>query len=172
MFTDRSLPSEFLDRLKSLEQSYLAENDPVRQSGFGGGTQRWRTEREPILNAVKGDGDFLDVGCANGYLLECLMQWSNQRGITLTPFGLDISPKLVSLARNRLPKYKSNFFVGNAWSWQPPRRFRYVYSVYDCVPDEFLEEYSHRLLARVVEPGGRLILGAYAAGRALSRPST
>jgi SAM-dependent methyltransferase len=164
MFTNRSLPSEFLDQLKSLEQSCLAENDPVRQSGFGGGSRRWRAEREPILNAIESNADLLDIGCANGYLLECLITWARERRITLTPFGLDISPKLIELARNRLTEYKSNFFVGNAWDWGPPRSFQYVYTVYDCVPAGFLEEYIYRLLARAVEPGGRLIVGAYGSG--------
>jgi hypothetical protein len=31
-------------------------------------------EREPILTAIDSGGDILDIGCANGYLLECLMR--------------------------------------------------------------------------------------------------
>jgi SAM-dependent methyltransferase len=161
VFTDRTLPDSFLQRLKELETSYLAETDPIRQSGFGGGPGRWRDERRPILDAVTGDGDLLDIGCANGYLLECLMKWGRERGLTLTPFGLDWSEKLISLTRKRLPRYDSHFFVGNAWDWQPDRKFQYVYSVFDCVPEEYLEEFLHRLLCRVVSPGGRLIIGAY-----------
>lgn len=161
MFTDRTLPDSFLQRLKELETSYLAETDPIRQSGFGGGPDRWRDERQPILDAVTGDGDLLDIGCANGYLLECLVQWGRDRGLALTPFGLDWSERLISLARKRLPRYDSHFLVGNAWDWQPERKFQYVYSVFDCVPEEYLEEYLHRLLRRVVSPGGRLIIGAY-----------
>ncbi len=64
-----SLPPEFLMELKKLEESYLAETDPIRQSGFIRGQARWRRERRFILNAVGGDGDFLDVGRANGYLV-------------------------------------------------------------------------------------------------------
>jgi hypothetical protein len=36
-----------------------------------------------------------------------------------------------------------------------------VYTLYDCVPRDYLEEYVERLLERVVASGGRLILGAY-----------
>ncbi len=161
MFTARELPESFLKHVKSLEESYLSESDPIRQSGFGGGPHRWRQERKSILKAVVEDGDILDIGCANGHLLECLMKWAGEDGITLTPFGLDISERLVELARKRLPRYASHFFVGNAWNWLPPRRFKYVYSVYDCVPRDYLEEYTHRLLQRVVSWDGRLILGAY-----------
>ena len=161
MKTRRRLPPSFLLELEALESAYLAEDDPIRQSGFGGGPQRWRAEREPILDAIETDGDLLDVGCANGLLLECLVNWGHQRGLALTPYGLDQGARLVELAHKRLPDNASNLFVGNAWDWQPPRRFRYVYTLYDCVPIDYLQEYIERLLGRAVAPGGRLIVGAY-----------
>jgi SAM-dependent methyltransferase len=161
MLTDRKLPSDFINHLEALEESYLEEKDPIRQSGFAGGEKRWREEREPILKAVETDGDFLDIGCANGFLLECLVEWAGERGIVLTPYGLDLGIGLIKLARKRLPEYSSNFYSGNAWDWKPPRKFRYVYTLYDCVPVDFLEEYIHRILRRMVCEGGRLIVGAY-----------
>jgi 2-polyprenyl-3-methyl-5-hydroxy-6-metoxy-1,4-benzoquinol methylase len=117
------LPAAFLDRLRALEGSYLRETDPVRQSGFGGGHERWRTERELVLDAVRGDGDFLDIGCANGYLLECLVTWGQERHVRLTPYGVDCGFQLIALAKQRLPQYASHFWVANAWEWTPPRRF-------------------------------------------------
>jgi SAM-dependent methyltransferase len=161
MSTEARLPDSFLRELAALEAAYLTETDPIRQSGFGGGPARWRAEREPMLNAVDADGDFLDIGCANGYLLECLMAWSQERGITLTPFGLDQGARLIALARQRFPAFADHFFVGNAWDWNPPRQFRYVYTLYDCVPEEYLGAYLGRVQRRVVMPGGRLIVGAY-----------
>lgn len=161
MFTDRKLPSDFLKHLKALEKSYLAEKDPIRQCGFAGGPERWRQEREPILNAVETDGDLLDIGCANGFLLECLVEWAGQRSIVLTPYGLDQGIRLIELAKKRLPEYSSNLYTGDAWDWKPPRKFRYVYTLYDCVPPDFLEEYIRRMLLRMVCEGGRLIVGAY-----------
>ena len=53
------------------------------------------------------------------------------------------------------------FWVPAAWDWEPRRQFRYVYSLYDCVPEDYLAEYVQRLLDRTVAPGGRLIVGAY-----------
>jgi len=135
------------------------------QSGFGGGPERWRNEREVILEAVDSDGDFLDIGCANGHLLECLCQWAQTKGIALTPFGIDYGPRLVELARQRLPQHANNFWVADAWDSQPPRRFRYVYSLYDNVPQVLLGEFVGRLAARCVEPGGTLIIGAYGSRR-------
>jgi SAM-dependent methyltransferase len=156
-----SFPAEYLAQIRSLEPLYLETDDPIRQSGFGGRAERWRAEREPILDAVEGDGDLLDIGCANGYLLECLVAWAAERGVVLTPYGLDIGPRLIAEARRRLPGFAANFHVGNGWDWQPERRFRYVYTLSDCVPPELLRSYAERLLERVVEPGGRLIVGAY-----------
>jgi len=161
MFSNRVLPKEFIKQIRELEKSYMTEVDPIRQSGFGGGEQRWRTEREPILEAVDSDGDFLDVGCANGYLLECLINWAAERGFRLVPFGLDLGEDLIGLARKRHSEHAGNFFIGNAWEWIPPRKFKYVYSLYDCVPNVYLEEYIGRLLKNIVSENGRLILGAY-----------
>ena len=155
------LPAEHMEHVRSLQHFYLQHDDPIRQSGFGGGAERWRAEREPILNAIKGDGALLDIGCANGYLLESLVAWGAERGLTLTPFGVDIGEQLIDLARTRLPQYAANFFVGNGWEWQSPRQFRYVYALYDCVPLAYLADYARRLLSDVVAPGGRLIVGAY-----------
>lgn len=161
MTTDDMLPQSFLDELKALESSYLTEEDPIRQSGFGGGPRRWREEREPILEAIEADGDLLDVGCANGYLLECLVAWGRERGVEITPHGLDQGARLIELAKERLPDFAPNFHVGNAWDWLPPREYRFVYTLYDCVPREYLPECLHRIMRRMVAPGGRLILGAY-----------
>jgi hypothetical protein len=155
------LPPDFVARARALEASYLRSGDPIRRSGFGGGAERWRAEREPVLEAIDGDGDLLDVGCANGYLLECLVAWGVERGLALTPFGVDIGPALIGEAKRRMPEYARHFWVGNGWDWRPPRRFRYVYTLYDNVPEDLLAPYAQRLLEYVVEPGGRLIVGAY-----------
>ncbi len=155
------LPESYLEIIKALEVSYLENDDPILQSGFGGGPERWRAEREPILNAIESDGDLLDIGCANGYLLECLMEWGAERGIELIPHGLDVGSRLVDLARNRLPEFADNFHVGNAWDWEPPRQYRFVYSLYDNVPTDYLDRYVAHVIDRMVELGGRLILGAY-----------
>jgi len=155
------LPYAFLSKLQALEKAYLHHSDPAEQSGFYGGSERWRTEREPILEAISADGELLDTGCANGYLLECLVAWGRERGVSLIPYGLDQGARLIELARRHQPHLADHFFTGNAWDWEPPQRFRYVYTLVDQVPLEYLEPYLHRLLARMVAPGGRLIVGDY-----------
>ncbi|MGH8873833.1 MAG: hypothetical protein ACRDVM_01075 [Acidimicrobiia bacterium] len=59
-------PRSFLAEMRALEDAYLRTDDPIAQSGVGGGPPRWRAEREPLLDGVAGNGDLLDVGCANG----------------------------------------------------------------------------------------------------------
>ncbi len=155
------LPPAFLQELAALEDAYLRRSDPVEQSGFGGGPARWRAEREPILDAIPTDGDLLDVGCANGYLLECLVRWGEERGLNLTPYGLDQGSRLVELARQRFPECPDHFFVGNAWDWQPARRFQYVYVLLDVVPDDHAPQLLTRVFEEFLVPGGRLVVGDY-----------
>ncbi len=104
-----SLPPELLSRLRQLEQVYLTSEDPIRQSGFGGGAERWRREREPILEAFQKGGDVLDTCCANGYLLESLRNWGRVRGLEIIPFGIDQGAKLIELARKRFPQFADHF---------------------------------------------------------------
>lgn len=159
---DCDMPQAFLARLHHLEDLYLTSDDPIRQSGFGGGEERWRREREPILDAVSHPGgEIIDVCCANGYLLECLVEWGQDRGLNMTPFGIDIGARLVAVARKRLPQFAGNLCVANAWDWMPPRPYQYVYALWDCVPEGYLPEFIHRLMCRYVAIRGRLILGAY-----------
>ena len=40
-FETRTLPLIFLQDLWALEAAYLKEDDPIRQSGFRGGADRW-----------------------------------------------------------------------------------------------------------------------------------
>lgn len=42
------------------------------------------------------DGSFLDVGCANGHLLESMVAWCAGRGLRLEPYGIDLSAGLVA----------------------------------------------------------------------------
>ncbi|MEM7244369.1 MAG: class I SAM-dependent methyltransferase [Acidobacteriota bacterium] len=158
---DAPLPAEFLRRARALADAYLSSDDPHRQCGFGGGSSRWRAEREPLLDAIDEDGDFLDLGCANGLLLESVVEWGTHRGVTLTPHGLDLSAELIALARRRLPAHADSLHVGDAWSWSPVRRVRWVYALSDLVPSTHLGELVNRLALEVVAPGGRLILGSY-----------
>jgi SAM-dependent methyltransferase len=104
---DESLSLWFANNKTILETAYLSGIHPWQQSGVGLRTPRnaydWEILRRPIADCLSHDGTFLDIGCANGYLLECILRWTQERGLHITPYGLDISEKLAELARERLP---------------------------------------------------------------------
>ena len=142
-----------------LAEFYLADpSNPYQQSGRSSGGARWVETRRCIADAVDRDGTFLDVGCANGLLLESMRTWLQETGLAIQPYGIDFITELVALARDRVPG--GEFWVANAWSWRPPRRFTYVRTNLEYVLAEDRTEFVVRQLDWV-EPGGRLILCHY-----------
>ncbi len=159
--TPANLPEEHLDSIRVLETAYLSYDDPIRQSGFSGGAERWRAERSPLLEAIDGDGDFLDLGCANGYLLQSVVSWAGERGLRLNPHGVDMNTRLIMDAIRSFPGLEHQFWVANAWNWLPPKRFRWIYAIWDLVPTEYLSAFAAHLLVNVVTDDGAVIFGAY-----------
>jgi SAM-dependent methyltransferase len=151
----------FLSFKKELEDAYLQHDEPWKQSGFSGPEERWVACRKPITDCIDKSGSFLDIGCANGYLLECTLKWTAERNITITPYGLDLSEKLVELARQRLPQYKNNIYIGNGWAWQNPIRFNYVRTEVVYVPDELQRKYIKRIIDTYLADEGALLLAEY-----------
>ncbi|HSJ84867.1 MAG TPA: class I SAM-dependent methyltransferase [Acidimicrobiia bacterium] len=151
---------EFIAEIESLQGVYLSSDDPIEQSGFSGGRERWVTERSPIVEAIDRDGDFLDVGCANGLLLEDIVVWAASAGHAIVPYGVDIGSDLIELAKRRLPRFAANFVAADAWRWAPKRCWDHVFSLVDLGPDDLGCEWLARL-AGWVAPGGRLIIGSY-----------
>jgi 2-polyprenyl-3-methyl-5-hydroxy-6-metoxy-1,4-benzoquinol methylase len=140
--------------------AYLASDDPRAQSGKSGDEVDWRWSRELVLDACSRDASLLDVGCANGYLMESLERWGRSRGMTISPYGLDISPRLVSLARERLPHWADRIATGNVMTWNPTRRFDVVHTGLDYVPAARRRDLVERIVALFLAPGGRLVLRA------------
>jgi 2-polyprenyl-3-methyl-5-hydroxy-6-metoxy-1,4-benzoquinol methylase len=89
----------------ALVTAYLAGDNPRAQSGSDGSIADWAYTRGLLAEAVDRDGAFLDVGCANGYLMETMVAWCAERGHAIEPYGLDIAPELAALARRRLPRW-------------------------------------------------------------------
>jgi hypothetical protein len=154
---------EWFESMKEIfEAAYLAGENPRSQSGFGGDEARWEAARRPIADAIDREGALLDVGCANGYLLECLVQWSPHR---IEPYGLELAPALAELARRRLPAWANHIFVGNALTWDQPMLFDFVRTELVYVPQECQPDLLRHLLLEVVAPGGRLIVCGYGSPR-------
>jgi SAM-dependent methyltransferase len=151
----------FASLKKELETAYLQHDEPWAQSGFSGPEERWVACRKPIADAIEKSGSFLDIGCANGYLLECVLKWTAERGLNVIPYGIDLSEKLIRLARQRLPKFQDNIFVGNGWTWQNPVRFDYVRTEIVYVPEELQRKYLERIIDSYLTDDGELLLAEY-----------
>ena len=134
--------------------SYLASDTPWGGSGKGGTFDDWEYARSHIADAIDRDGSFLDVGCANGYLLECLPRWTSR---TLDRYGLDIAPALVDRARLRLPELAEHLYVGNALTWRAPHAFTFIRTGLESVPRDRRRELVERLLGLC----RRLIIGVF-----------
>lgn len=160
LFRTQDDASVLADSLRLLEPSYLRAETPHGQSGVGGTAADWRRSREPVVDGLAGDGDFLDVGCANGHLMESVRQWAAERGRTIEPYGVDIGARLVALARARLPQWADRLWIGNALDWIPPdgRRFDHVHTRLDVAPVGRRPEFLRHLVRYVLRPGGRLIV--------------
>jgi SAM-dependent methyltransferase len=157
----------FLSLKNILEEAYLKHDEPWKQSGFMGTEERWVSLRKPVADCIDKSGSFLDIGCANGYLLECCIKWAAERNINIEPYGLDISETLLDLAKRRLPLYANNFFTGNAFTWIPPKRFDFVRTELVYVPDEFESQYIVFILNNHLNPGGKLLVASYGEGFAI-----
>jgi hypothetical protein len=112
------MPSDF-------ERAYLPTDDPCAQSGFYGSAERWEAARRTIGEAIDGSGTFLDVGCANGLLMESVVARSDYE---IEPYGVDLAPGLVDLARARLPTWADRIWVGDAATWT----LRFTSTSYTC----------------------------------------
>jgi SAM-dependent methyltransferase len=144
---------------QALSDAYLSETDPRWQSGFDGDAVLWREARSLVLLAAPTTGAFLDVGCANGHLIESLAVWSPERGQRLEFFGLELDPALAAEARRRLPALADHIFVGNISDWMPPRRFSCVRTGLEYVPPGEEPALLERIASHLLEAGGRVLVG-------------
>ncbi len=111
--------------------AYLAAETPAAGSGSSRDEAGWEYARSLLADAVEPGWAFLDIGCANGHLMESMAAWAG-----VEPYGLDISPELAELARRRLPHWADRIWVGNAATWEPPCRFDAIRTGLDYVPPD------------------------------------
>jgi SAM-dependent methyltransferase len=141
--------------------AYLSAETVEGGSGHSGTAEDWEYSRGIVAEAVDRDGTFLDVGCANGLLMESVARWSRAKGLSVEPSGLDISPELAEVARRRLPAWADRIHVGNVLGWTPPSRFDVVRTGLEYVPPSRGRDLVDWLLGHVVAPGGRLVVGKF-----------
>jgi len=141
---------------------YLSADNPRAQSGHGGDEYHYAFAHLPILEAVYKHGTFLDVGCANGHLMEMIHKWATALGFDLQMYGVDISEELLELAQSRLPQWHDRFFLGNSFYWKPEQKFDYIHiGGLGQVPKVDQRMFFDHLMENYLVDGGRLILGPY-----------
>jgi SAM-dependent methyltransferase len=144
----------FAAMAEMVTEPYLSAETPWEGSGKSGTAHDWEYSRSHIAHAIDRPGSFLDVGCANGYMLECLPRWS---AFALDLYGLDISPQLVERAGRRLPNLADHLFIGNALTWTSGIHFDFARTNLDYVPVHRRRQLVENLLSQV----GRLIVGVF-----------
>jgi hypothetical protein len=161
--------SYYADSIRILEPGYLRGSSPQEGSGFGGDAADWRRARQHITHGIASGGTFLDVGCANGLLMESVVRWCAEGRLRIEPYGLDLSMGLVEEARRQLPHWATRIWPGNAIDWLPPDglRFDYVHILLDCVPRRRRADLIRHHLTHTCTPGtGRLLVSEYGASQA------
>lgn len=163
-FRSQSEESYHADNVRLLEPAYLRAGTAEGGSGSGSTPEQWRVLRSPIVDGITSDGTFLDLGCANGHLMDCVRRWAAERGYDIEPYGVDIGPRLVELARQRLPQWADRIEVGNAQTWVPAdgRRFDYVHLLLDFVLPQRRTDLLRHALDHLV--GRRLLVSHYVHG--------
>jgi hypothetical protein len=143
--------------------AYLSAETPEGGSGSSRDVAGWERARSLVAEAVEPGLTFLDIGCANGHLMESMWRWAG-----VEPYGLEIAPELAALARRRLPQWAARIWVGNAGTWQPSHRFHVVRTGLDYVPAPRRRPLVEHLLSYC----DRLVVGVFneeRADRALER---
>lgn len=150
----------WFQRMLELEAAACLGADTVYEgAGHPGSPAEWEEANRLLVGALHKSGSFLDVGCANGLLMESLAAWAQQAGRRIDPHGLEMSPELVQVARSRLPHWAGRIHAGNVLHWEPPQRYTFVRTCLDYVPRTRRAELVQRILDDFLEPGGRLLLG-------------
>ena len=150
-----------------LEPTYVAADergDIFGGSGSSGDMVHWEARRRIIADAFDHDGTWLDVGCANGLLMETLTRWVGEKGHTLEPYGLDLAPRIAERARLRYPQWAERIWTGNVMTFAPPIRFDYVTMLTDAVAPHRCVAMVERVRQLYLKPGARLILSSYGPG--------
>lgn len=133
----------------------------LRECHFEGSFEAWKEQRETAAKLIHKDGKILDFGCANGFLLACLREWS---GKELECYGIDSDSVAIEHARELFPENAEEHFpfMTEEAREKLPKKFETIYwNVWDNV--NFTDERRIVQLKKLEEhaKGGRIILGFY-----------
>lgn len=150
----------------STRATELIEGSCVRGADY----ETWEKQRRFIAETIHHSGSIIDIGCANGFLLRCLQEWSEY---ALTPYGIDVNEESIDDAKKLFSNLSKNFEAVSfrdflAGKHGLPETYDFIYwNVWD---DWYFDENEKiqqvRVLLEKVNLGGRLVLGFYDAEKA------
>jgi 2-polyprenyl-3-methyl-5-hydroxy-6-metoxy-1,4-benzoquinol methylase len=126
----------------------------------------WKKVRLPITSVLNKKGTLLDIGCANGFLTRCLVEWSLYK---IVPYGIDRDQNLIRWASKIHKEHSNNFKslsifdLHERQSHGLPNRFDYIYwAVWDNWNITSQENVNILLeIWDAINLEGKLILGFY-----------
>ena len=145
---------------KNLTIKEFTKAAEIYDSGHAGIYEMCKDDYPPILEELEKEpfADLLDVGCGTGPMIELLTEAYPDRHFT----GVDITPKMIeTAAAKNLPN--ARFVVGDSENLPfPPASFDVLICAnsFHHYPDPMA---FFRSAAKVLRPGGRLILRDYTA---------
>jgi len=115
----------------------------------------WEEFKPPAEYANEGD-KILDLGCGNGRFIELF------RGKNIEYVGIDISQKLIEIARQKYPNGNFQIFDGLKIPF-PDNYFDNIFciAVLHHIPGSELRQEFLREARRVLKPSGKLILSTW-----------
>ncbi len=127
----------------------------------------WEKGRKPIAGIIdqltdpeKETVSVFDYGCANGFLLRSLQEWSTHE---IEPYGFDLKKERIRAARELFPEQQGQFTHDERELRTFPASFDFVYwNLWDNwkLRSEEQIRQLHDLFNRVA-PGGYLVVGLY-----------
>lgn len=106
---------------EKFKEVYLAKDSPLERSGFSHSRKSFERLRRPIASIMETcQGSFLDLGCANGVLIDYL-QGELTKNFSYT--GVDFVPELVQEAKKNV---KASFQVADIMNFVSSQRWDVV----------------------------------------------
>lgn len=126
----------------------------MRGSGFLGNYLEWEQARGLYLKLIEKPGKILDLGCANGFLLDFIIK---SKKFNLIPFGVDLNEDLIKIAKELFPKYSANFVTQDINDFKSEEKFDYILAYF---PFFKKKDFLKRLYS-MLKNGGRIIIALY-----------
>ena len=139
----------------------------MEQNCSAGSYKEWEDKRKFITKAINNNGTILDIGCASGFFLRSLQEWTDYE---LTPYGIDINGDFIEEAKKLFPQQKEHFMkmdvkdIANLSSLGLPSQYDFVYL---SIPGNIADTEWKALIKTIIIPmvNKRFIIGFYGSNK-------